>query len=774
MNSRNLVFLLMAVAASGIVASQASGSDSLSWPDGRQVRIVQPNPQVDLSSLRSGVVGRVTDRRFNTNQAMYLANEMYLAGTEFFLRMSEQGLPIGNDPQLSFITNVEAYWYSRYNLVSVNARSRMGIGAIHGPYLDLLAREAQDLNRFGRARGELSVSNKDVMLTQVMASYLARTGMPEKFENAVPVMLEFQSGDPHFTTSVDLEVQSNGRARYIDDFETLRWSHDRMDKTIDMAGVGQTMLKKVLWAKFFLRRNHTDEDFPGQVFLGNNAEDGLRGSIMTMSAVSTMLMVKAGLFCDPSDTAYRLSWPIRSYGLTGINPVAYSPAEGLRYLPHEVRPVLIYMNDMPVRHYDFAVQDATSALWDQASWLWATTEFFDYANPRHQDNWNRVFGYQTPYDGSVMEQKYALLARGLANTVLSNIEEMHEVHGVLVSSWTPEEHAGDRVSVSDLALALVALANFVEKMDLEPEGQRRARELVVGQADFLVRVAASDASYHESYSVPSGAESGRRNMTSQAFAIRGLLAAYDVTDDPRYLEAAKRTGVVWNEAFWDEQAWLYRNDPDDTRVVYTPVDVAAGLGALRELVLATNDPTLLERFKRFFVQAVDASGIMQSEDRFTGEDLARVRAGNLDSDNDGIPFMSGGDGRNGIDSVFASSVEFDLGAGGLRSGVRAPAPLPAPTTGAEVYRLNCEVCHGPGGVGNEGPSLINNQFVQLTGRPGVMQTVASGRVGVGMPAWENVLSETEISLVVDFIRSLKATERQAALGAPTGIDHEKK
>lgn len=70
-------------------------------------------------------------------------------------------------------------------------------------------------------------------------------------------MLECKSGDPHFIMPVDLEKGERGRARYLDDFETLRWSHGRMDKTIDMGGVGQCMLKKVLWAKFFLLWDQT-------------------------------------------------------------------------------------------------------------------------------------------------------------------------------------------------------------------------------------------------------------------------------------------------------------------------------------------------------------------------------------------------------------------------------------------------------------------------------------------------------------------------------------
>lgn len=744
---------ILGVTAAAIISigwvGEAAAFDYLKWPDGRRVLVVQPNEQADLSSLRSGVAGRATDRRFRTNEAMYLANEIYLSGTEFFLRASERRLPIAHDEQFSYITNVEAYWYSRYNLISLSARSRAGIGVIHGPYVEQIAREATGLNIFGRERGELPISNKEAMLTHVIASFLKRSGLPRKFENAVPLMLEFKSADPHFVVPVDLSLDGNGRARYLGDFESLRWNFDRMDKTIDMGGVGQAMLKKILWAKFFLRRNHTDTDFPGEVFLGNNAEDGFRGSMLTLEAVSTMLMAKAALFTDA-----------RGRSLMGIDPSAYRPQAGLRYLPHEIAPELIYMTDMPVRHFDFAVKDPSSRLWDAATWLWATTEFFDYANPRRQTNWNRVFGYQTPYDGSVMEQKYALLSRLLANMVLDNLEAMHRRDGIVVSTWTPEKGAGASVAIADLALAVVALGSYADLMDLEPARRERAKDLLRQQADFLLRVAGADGSYRQSYGVPKGVAEGKRDATSQAFAIRALLVAYHLTNDARYLKAAEKTSATWNRDFWDGAAWLYRNEPNAGHVAYTPVDVAAALAALREMVLVNRDPVLLDRFKKFFVQSVDASGLMQAEDIFTGEKIGEVRAGKADSDRDGIPFLSRGHGSHGIDSVFAARVEFDLGKPVPRP--RAPGvAAPRPTTGAQIFAANCAVCHGPGGIGNEGPRLVDNAYVQLTGRDGVMSTVAAGRVNVGMPSWDGILSRDEIGRVVDYIRALEKNGTRA-------------
>lgn len=739
------------LAAFGLLiwGSNLLASDFLKWPDGRRVLVVQANEQVDLSNLRSGIKGVATDRRFKTNQAMFLANEIYLSGTEFFLRASEKKIPFAHDLEFSFITNVEAYWYSRYNLLSLNARSRAGIGIVHGPYLDILAQEATDLNQFGRNRGEVPFSNKDVMLTRTVANFLARSGMPRKFDNAVPLMLEFEAGNPHFPQAIDLSADSTGRAAYFMDFETLKWSHGGMDTDIDMGGVGQSLLKKVLWAKFFLRRNHQDDDFPGEVFLGNNAEDGFRGAILTLDAVSTFLMAKAALFTDA-----------KGKKLMGLNPVRYDPGQGLKYLPHKVDPTLMFTGDMPVRHYDMKIGDPTSQLWDQASWLWATTEFFDFANPRKKDNWNQVFGYQTPYDGSVMEQKYSLLAQALANVFLENIEAMHSVGGVLVSSWSPGKGAGSTIAMADLSLTVVALSSYVEFMDLEPGRQAKALNMARAQADFLLSVVNTDGSFVSAYNASTGTPAGTRDMTSQAFAIRALLAVYHLTGEQKYLAAARRTSKTWNRDFWDDQAWLYRNQPGSAKVVYTPVDVAAALAALREMILVDGDMELFDRFKKFFVQSVDASGLMQSEDIFTGEEIDQVRAGNYDSDGDGIPFMTGGHGSNGIDTVFASKVEFDLGSS--FSGTTSLGERPAPFTGKDIYDTNCAVCHGVAGIGNEGPRLVNNPFVQMTGKSGVINTISAGRVRVGMPAWDGILSAQEIEKVVAYIQGLETKETRTS------------
>jgi len=754
---KNILSILFSVALFGIAVAEAH--DTLAWPDGRRVKIVQPNEQLDLSAYKSGVRGRVLDRRFDTNAAMFLANEIYLSGTEFFLRASIAGLPLANDPVFSFLTNVEAYWYSRYNLMSLSARSRAGIGIIHGPYVDLVASDSNRLNRFGRGRGEMNFSNKDVMLSKVIDSFLTRTGMPQKFENAVPLMLEFRSADPHLPAPVNLARDYTGRATYQNDYENLWWNQDAMDIHVDMGAVGQAMIKKVLWAKFFLRRNHRDDDFPGELFLGNNAEDGLRGAILTTEVVSTLLMAKMALFARTDRKPSLLPLLRRKAVLTGIDPRGYDSAAGLRYLPHILYPTLIYMGDLPVRHYDFSISDAGSNLWDQASWLAAAVEFFDYANPRKRDNWNNVFGFQAPYDGSIMPQRFSLLAQGMANVIFDNIVAMHRRGDMLVSRWTPKAAARREVTLQDLSMAINAFKLFAEYMDLEAARQARARKMIVAVADFLISVAANDH-YAAAYDVISRKATGETTSTAQAFAVKSLIDAWHATDDSRYLEAAKRAMSALVATYWDSDSWIYRNRQDNARVEYTPIDVAALLAAEREMALVNDNPDALLRFKRFFVQAVDVSGMMQSESTFTGENLDKIRAGESDSDHDGIPFLGHGDGPHGVAPVFAARVGFESRAT-KPAGSDAVIALPRPKGGQALYAANCQICHGVGGAGNEGPRLIDNPFVQKTGLGAVMATIANGRTGVGMPSWKNSLSEAEIRALAEYLHSLRAPVAKA-------------
>ena len=86
----------------------------------------------------------------------------------------------------------------------------------------------------------------------------------------------------------------------------------------------------------------------------------------------------------------------------------------------------------------------------------------------------------------------------------------------------------------------------------------------------------------------------------------------------------------------------------------------------------------------------------------------------------------------------------------------APAtPAGDPANGAEIFALNCAVCHGTGAEGGAvGPTLISAE-VKAKDDAHYQQAIASGVAGTAMPAWEGRLGNEEIGDIIAFLRSLQ-------------------
>ncbi len=622
-----------------------------------------------FEKYRTPLAAKVTDRRFHTKEAMYLANEMNYGGFPFFETAMADGL-IGADGDFQYITTVESYWYSRYNLSTLSTESRLGVHAVFSPYVTEWALREGRAND-NRDRGEYVRSNKGVLLQEIIPLYQARTGFPRRFEDASPTMLQFASGDPHLTRPLDkgIAFQSTenslrdeelrriygadaaarpsgmgaaendmwkARINYRENFLTLRWDDAKMEHVVDLGAEGQTLMKQTLWIEYFFRQSHH-----GGRYLGNDPEEGFRGSMLNFMAVSKMLMLKGTLMYDGKH-------------LTGVDPREAKP--GAFYFPHRVGVRMRMVGDLPPRPEEFFVTDASSQLFDQASLLWGLSEYYHFADPTEKSNWNKVFGLHPGVDGSVIEQKYLVLAEGLARLVFQNLTAMHQQQdGLLVSEWRPGQGRGATVATHDLAMAVMALANYARQVHLDPANLAQVRKLLQAQADFLVNdLQAPDGSIANGYDFSARAPlDGSRTLLAQAFAVRGLLEAFKELNDQRYLEAAKRTYAFMNTSLWDEPAGIYRAHVGATVSEYTPLNLGAALGAMREIILVTKDAKELERYKRFWVQGVDASGIQQSEYEETGEKDFYAK----DGDGDGIPRMEYGDGKYGIAPVYASRVQ---------------------------------------------------------------------------------------------------------------------
>jgi mono/diheme cytochrome c family protein len=82
--------------------------------------------------------------------------------------------------------------------------------------------------------------------------------------------------------------------------------------------------------------------------------------------------------------------------------------------------------------------------------------------------------------------------------------------------------------------------------------------------------------------------------------------------------------------------------------------------------------------------------------------------------------------------------------------------------GAEVFKVNCESCHGPQGHG-DGPAgaALDPQpknLAELQAQAGddyLYWRINTGKEGTAMVAWKGVLTDDQIWQVISFIRTLK-------------------
>lgn len=96
------------------------------------------------------------------------------------------------------------------------------------------------------------------------------------------------------------------------------------------------------------------------------------------------------------------------------------------------------------------------------------------------------------------------------------------------------------------------------------------------------------------------------------------------------------------------------------------------------------------------------------------------------------------------------------------AGLSNPLGPDAAAAGAEVFRTNCETCHGPQGHGDgpAGQSLEPHpgNLARLQSEAGddyLFWRIREGKPGTSMVAWKGILMDEQIWQAVSFIRTLK-------------------
>ncbi len=96
------------------------------------------------------------------------------------------------------------------------------------------------------------------------------------------------------------------------------------------------------------------------------------------------------------------------------------------------------------------------------------------------------------------------------------------------------------------------------------------------------------------------------------------------------------------------------------------------------------------------------------------------------------------------------------------AGATNPLGADAAAAGAEVFKTNCESCHGPQGYG-DGPAgaaldPAPKNLVEVAAQAGddyLYWRINTGKEGTAMVAWKGVLTDDQIWQAVAFIRTLK-------------------
>lgn len=92
------------------------------------------------------------------------------------------------------------------------------------------------------------------------------------------------------------------------------------------------------------------------------------------------------------------------------------------------------------------------------------------------------------------------------------------------------------------------------------------------------------------------------------------------------------------------------------------------------------------------------------------------------------------------------------------------------SAGKAAYATKCASCHAADGGGLIGPNLADNFWIHGKGSPGdTHKVIADGVLEKGMPAWNALMSPTELNQVTAYVLSLKGT-KPAAPKAPQGTE----
>ncbi len=607
-----------------------------------------------------------------TNTSNYLTADQMLLANE----INESGEPFAEalgynlddlDPftayapdSISYTLGINNYEYSRYQLGTIVSRSGMGLHMIWAPIIGQMAAMETDPNFDGSFTGSPNGYNEDdeIMKNIMHFGMLANQTPPQ---NAWPQFGEFIEGDPHLPQAV--------ASNFTTDFSSLRWDRTQMVKQLNPAAMGQTLMKQYLWAQDMLGAFHDQNDEGiepdgtnspdssgspnfdpnNNIFYGGDNLDGFIGQVLTAEGINKVKFIISSLAYDGST-------------LGMVDPMTYNPANGLKYFPHKISvSEEMVSSTMPPKPVSFSVVDDKSYLWDQFSLIWGTLHFTDMMDPSNNSS-SAHFAYHTVFDGNPFPAPMSQtgvpgpydLMKGASMVIFQNIMAMHfnSTQGSFDDkAWLDNGQLVQSgiISTVNAGYIIVGLSSVIDEFTGMPLATM-ANDALVAQADFIMNsLHKGNGEYANSFDFNNGADDEPTEVISQAAAIRGLYAAYSVTNNVNYLNAANNAYAFFINNFYISGKHAFRTTLNEDVAVYSPRIIAIIAGALREASLVGGNSESPLIYTRFFLNVGNAMQL--SEAAPTGETGS-------DSDGDGIPFIPEQPDR--LPPVFASEATLAL------------------------------------------------------------------------------------------------------------------
>lgn len=612
---------------------------------------------------------------FSTRDQMLLANELFESGEPFAEELGYDlddldPMDLNSPDSIAYTLGVENYEYSRYLLGTVISRSGIGLHMMWAPMImQMAAMEPPGFDGSFTGGTPNGYNEDDELMKNIMHFGMLANQMAPA--NPWPQFADFEGGDPHLAQAAAPDFQM--------DFSTLRWDRSLMDKTLSPGAMGQSMMKQYLWAADMLGAFHDGDDNGiepdgvitpdsagspnfdpnNNVFYGGGALDGFIGQILTAESINKTMFLINDLAYDGTE-------------LTSIDPATYDPANGIKYFPHRISVVETLVGDMmPPRATELEVVDASSDLFDQLSFLWATLNYKNMMDPDNSSDPAHL-AYHTVFDGNPFPAPMAQtgmpgpfdLMMGTSKIIFMNLMAMHfdMANGSFVNTsglTAGVPQPGSEISTLNAGYITMVLAKMVEEFAGTPLEQM-ALDALNAQSSFLIN-SLKDATggFHNGYTIDQGPETSVKTAVSQAAAARGLYAAYALTNNSDYLDAADEAYNFLISNYYDAAQHAFMTDLNDKLAIYTPLNFGVIAGGLREASLIGGHTEAATIYTRFFKKVANVMQLAEFD--ATGEE-------GDDSDGDGIPFLP--QQPEQLAPVFAAEARYDFEATGINNNNR--------------------------------------------------------------------------------------------------------